>query len=593
LHLSPRRTLPALFAALLAGAAPRPAWASAAGEVVCETGRISEIFVDNNSVFQVGSQDLEPRFNWAYRLANRMHVRTREDVIRRELLFREGDCYDPALLEDSERVLRSAAFIADADVFAVKQADGTYHVVVETRDEWSTRLEPQLESGAAVGLRGAELREDNLLGTGQHVSAFFREAHHERVYGASYGTPQLFKSHLRLDMGVARTPVGFSAEERLAYPFRGEAGRFAVREQVTHEEDYFEFYRARDGRLEQYLFPQRRRSFDLSGVVRIGQRGNLTLFGLGFTGDWVAYPRGGALVSTDPSRPPLPAADSGLAGLDSVSNVRVVFLAGQRNVHFDRRRALDAVRGTEDVRLGAEVELGIGRSLTAISTDDDVAMDLGIFASGDLPGGVLMGGRMTVQGNRDFAVAGDTSEWRNVFGQADVWAYWRPSPESRHTLVAAVSGIGGWHVDVPFQVTLGSRAGLRGYTRQVATGGRRAVATLEERTYLGWPFPRLFDLGTAVFVDAGRSWAGGDRFATNSKLEASGGFGLRMAFPPGSRRTYRLDVAAPVTGGFKARNLQITIGIGQAVGRGAVGDDSQITRSARPALSASVFSYPN
>ena len=88
-------------------------------------------------------------------------------VIRRELLFRVGDCYVPALLEDSERILRSLSFIADADVFGVRQPDGTQHVVVETRDEWSVRLEPQWDSDeGSLALTGVELREDNLLGTG-------------------------------------------------------------------------------------------------------------------------------------------------------------------------------------------------------------------------------------------------------------------------------------------------------------------------------------------------------------------------------------------------------------------------------------------
>ena len=76
-------------------------------------------------------------------------------------------------------------------------------------------------------------------------------------------------------------------------------------------------------------------------------------------------------------------------------------------------------------------------------------------------------------------------------------------------------------------------------------------------------------------------------------MQASAGVGLRVAFPPGSRRTYRLDIAAPVAPSFQPGRIQVSLGIGQAIGRSAVDDHAQIRRSSRRALSASLFSFPN
>jgi hypothetical protein len=584
-----RRTLRALAlgaGALLARGAP-------AQEPECPGGRISAVFVDNRSVFDAEAGRPGARLAWAYRLANRMHVRTRESVIRRELLFREGQCYEEALLRDSERILRAASFIASADVFAVRQPDGTMHVVVETRDEWSTRLEPQMESGQ-VGLRGIELREDNLAGRGVRVSAFVKERQGERVYGAAAGTRQLLGTHLDADVSLARTPVGYAVQQRLSWPFRGEGGRLAFRQQVEHEENNFEFWVPdATGRPRRFLFPEERRTFDAGTVFRVGQRGNLTLFGVALAGDRTVYPRD-SLADARGSTLPFPLPDGGeVVGLDTVSSLRLVFLAGQRNVWFERRRALDAVRGVEDVRLGVEAEMGIGRSLGAFSSDDDLAVDLGFTGAAALPGGVLGGVRLLAEGRRDYAAPVGSFEWRNVFGQADVWAYWRPRAEGRHTLVAAVQADGGWRTTVPFQLTLGSRAGLRGFRPHEFMGERRAVATLEHRAYLGWPYRRLFDLGTAAFVDAGKVWQGGDLYGRESRLQASAGVGLRVAFPPGSRRTYRVDVAFPVAPGFRPGSAQVSLGIGQAVGRTAVDDHAQIRRSSRRPVSASLFSFPN
>ncbi|HEX5724460.1 MAG TPA: BamA/TamA family outer membrane protein [Longimicrobiaceae bacterium] len=588
MHASAPVRLAVLAAAALAAAAP-----ARAQEGECREGAISEIFIDNNSVFDVGSAGLDARFNWAYRLANSMHVATRPEVVRRELLFAEGDCYSPALLEDSERILRAASFIADADVYAVPQADGSWHVVVETRDEWSTRLEPQLESAQLTGL---ELREDNLLGRGQRVAAFFREYQDERIFGASFGTRQLLGTQWDADLALSKTPVGYAVLQRLAYPFRGEGGRWAFRQQLAYEESNFEYFvPTLDGDdLERRRFPVESRGFEVGAFRRLGRRGHLTVLGVAVMGEWIAYPQdyltpreGEEAPDDDPAAQP----DPGIVqGLDTVSSVRAVALVGQRNLVFDRRRALDAVRGAEDVPLGIEVEVGVGRSLTAFSTDDDLSVDAGFYGARDLPGGVLAGMRGTLEAKRVF---GDDDGWRNLFGQLDAWAYWRPSEESRHTLVAALSGAGGWRTTVPFQLTLGNRSGVRGLERHAFTGERRVVATLEHRAYLGWPYPELFDLGSAAFVDVGHIWAGGDAFGTSSPIQVSAGVGLRLAFPPGSRRTYRLDVAMPVSGdGTGFGGLTVSLGIGQAVGRGAVHADPQLRRSSRRALSASLFSFP-
>jgi len=41
-------------------------------------------------------------------VANDVHVQTQDDVIRRELLFKEGDPYDPRLVDESARCASSA-----------------------------------------------------------------------------------------------------------------------------------------------------------------------------------------------------------------------------------------------------------------------------------------------------------------------------------------------------------------------------------------------------------------------------------------------------------------------------------------------------
>ncbi|HYH78703.1 MAG TPA: hypothetical protein VEX86_02880, partial [Longimicrobium sp.] len=347
--------------------------------------------------------------------------------------------------------------------------------------------------------------------------------------------------------------------------------------------------------LERRLFPVERTSWDAGVVRRFGRRGRLSLLGVAVAGERWAFPQDTlGVVRDDDDEVPAEELPGGgvVPGLAPVSATRLVLLAGQRRVTFDRRRGLDAVNGAEDVQLGADVEAAVGRTLSTFSTDDDLSLDFGLTASGDLPGGTLAGMRLVLETKRDYRAPRGALSWRDSFGQLDVWSYWHPSPEARHTVVFAGRASSGWHARVPFQLTLGHRSGLRGYPRQVFAGQRRAVVTLEHRAFLAWPFPRLFDLGSAVFFDAGKTWAGDDPFGRNSPVLLAGGAGLRFAFPPRSRRTYRVDLAFPLAPEFRPRGVQICIGTGQAVGRTAVDGDAQIERSSRRPLGSSLFDYP-
>lgn len=571
---------------LLLGLLPAAAGAQESEE--CRLGRISELFIDNRSVFDLSDPDQDDRFLWAFRLANRLHVPTREEVIRRELLFDVGDCLDPALMEESERILRRSAFIARVDIFAVRQPDGSNHVVVDTQDDWSTKVEVQMEQGTGMRPSGFRVGEDNLFGTGRRVSAFYLRSFEERVYGATYLDPQLFGTRWQAGAEAGRTQLGYLFSESLIYPFVGETGRWGVRQEVRHHDRYLEFLSEREEGLVGVLFPERRRGFDLGAAIRRGRPGRLTLLGAMLAGEWISYPGEARLSSDDgtelDSLPSFP-------GMDSVGSVRAMLLTGRRNVYYVRRRALDSVTGTEDVRLGLEVELGVGRSLAWLSTADDVSLDFGLFGAGEVMPGLLAGTQLRLEGKHEASALAEGDTWRDVFGQFDAWVYLRPSDESRHTWVAALAAAGGWNTRVPFQLTIGGATGLRGYPRHIFPGAQRAVISLEQRSYLGWPFPQLFDLGTVAFVDAGRTWAGDVPFGVDSPVRANVGLGLRGALPPGSPSTFRLDLAAPIQSSLRVSDLVLSLGFGHAIGR-QVREDPQLRRSSRSGISTSLFTRP-
>jgi hypothetical protein len=390
-----------------------------------------------------------------------------------------------------------------------------------------------------------------------------------------------------------RTRVGYLASEAVTYPFVGEEGRFAFRQLFRHDDEYFEFLMPQEDGLTRVWLPERRIVLDVGAAARFGRdQFHRILLGASVTGEWVAYPGSPRFADEDraallgtPDFPDVP--------MDSLRAVRFLMLLGQRNVYYVRARRLDTVNGTEDVKLGVESEFVFGPTIPGLSGNRDLAMDLSLFAGGALPGIGLAGAHFLLEARRDYDSAPPRSEWSDVFARFSGWTYLGQDLDGNGSVVASISGVGGWNNRIPYQLTLGGDAGLRGYPRDVDPGGQRVVATLEGRRYLGWPFPDLFDLGGVAFVDVGRIWAGDASFGTNSPVRADVGLGLRLAFPPGSRRTLRLDVGMPVQRGLSARSLVVSVGIGQVTGIGAADRDPQFLRSTRLRSPVATFDFPD
>ena len=557
----------------------------------CATGPISYIFIDNHSIFDAQ----ERRFEWAYALANRVHIRTRRSIIARELLFAPGDCYDPAIADESERILRSYDFLAQVDIFGVPQSDGTYHVIVDTRDEWSTQLDLRVELKSGVQFEGFRLREANLFGRGQQLGAYFINRDVTRDYGVSFATPQLMGTRWDFRTALGKTRAGTVVSQSVAYPFVGEVSRWSTRQSFTREDRFFDYVttQTRGDRRLHVLVPVRDKSFDLAVVTRIGNRGNLSHIGATLSYQELSYP-GAPRVATGSSVESLVTGsdssliDPALQLREPLSSIRFGAVLGQRNVWWVKRRSLDSMRGQQDVRLGAEIGLSASRAIKTLEDDDDLFGTLAAFAGVEL-GDFIFTGRARFEGRRDFRAAAGDTEWKDLLGDAELLAYWRSSAFSRRTLVARAASTGGWNTRTPFQIALGGDQSLRGYRNDRFPGGRRVVVTLEDRLYWGWPFRELLDVGSTVFVDAGRMWAGDVPYGDDSGWRATVGAGLRLAVPAGSRTTYRIDVAMPIKPDPDARDLRLMISFGEPLGLLRPLGDHQNLRSREDRIASELF----
>ena len=106
---------------------------------------------------------------WPYHWVDALHIVTREEFIRRLLLFRAGDPLDPLRLAESEILLRGTGFLNPVNISA-RPVPGGAEVTVETHDQWSTGV--TLSFGMSGDRRSTSfgLSEDNVLGLGKSFS---------------------------------------------------------------------------------------------------------------------------------------------------------------------------------------------------------------------------------------------------------------------------------------------------------------------------------------------------------------------------------------------------------------------------------------
>ena len=131
---------------------------------------IGNIVLEKRNIFDLS----DPKENkWLYRWANRLHVVTRDKVIRNQILFENGDAYSGRLLEETERIVRSNRFIYDARVEPIRYEDGVVDVKVMTQDVWSLTPDVSFSRSGGENRTALGIEETNLLGRGQLLIARF------------------------------------------------------------------------------------------------------------------------------------------------------------------------------------------------------------------------------------------------------------------------------------------------------------------------------------------------------------------------------------------------------------------------------------
>jgi outer membrane translocation and assembly module TamA len=475
---------------------------------------------------------------WLYRTANKLHIDTKEPVIRDQLLFKPGQPYRHRLVRETERLLRSNNYLYDASIVPVAYYGTTVDLEVRTRDVWTLNPGVSFSRKGGENAIGASLQEDNLLGTGRKLNFEWKSDVDRESYGISYFDPHFRHSFNRFGVSYVDADDGSTKLLQLDRPFyaldvrraaglylldneRNEA-RYVLGDKVgefRHREEYYELYGG------------------LSRGLRDGWVQRWT-YGFAFERD---------RFEPDPLEPlggPLPP-DRELAypwiGFDLVED------------SFQERVNQDQILRTEDVLVGLRASLRLGYSAEAFGADRDA-----IIASASIQNGADLRPGQSVFGSLSASGRIEDGQLVNGLLSAEGRFYWQTSTHSK--FYASASGAAAEQLDPELQLTLGGDNGLRGYPLRYQAGTARALLTLEQRYYTKWyPF-RLFHVGAAAFFDMGRTWGTDVTGAGSAGLLKDVGFGLRLGSSRSSfGNVVHLDVAFPLDGDEDIDSVQFLV----------------------------------
>jgi Omp85 superfamily domain len=492
---------------------------------------IGEIRIEVQDVFDPE----DPKEDRAvYRLANRLHRTTRDQVIAEQLLFKPGDRYSRRVLDESERLLRGDRYLYDAEIRPIRYADGKVDLEVVARDVWT------LNAGLGLGHSGGassthfQVQDTNLLGTGKSLTLERSTTVDRSSSLVRYDDPELFGSRFQLRLGFSSNSDGGEREINLVRPFysldsRWSAGLTARTDDQV--ESHYELGAITD------RFRHQQDHFELRGGLSNGLHD-------GWARRWTA----GFTFLRDRFSPAEGFDDpSLLPGDRTLSYPWIGFDLVQDD--YEKARNLDQIHRTEDLFLGGQAHLRLGFSSPVFGGDQnravfDATASHGFHLTEDQT--LLLSSGLTGRWGKDGA--------EDALLDAGVRYYWRDFGE--HLFFATLEGSVAENPDPDHQLLLGGDSGLRGYPLRYQDGDRRVLLTLEQRFFTHWYPLHLVHVGAAVFFDAGRTWSDlpGDR---NLGLLKDVGVGLRL----GSSRSalgqvIHIDLAFPLDGPADLKRTQ-------------------------------------
>ena len=483
---------------------------------------IGQIYFDIADIFN----ESDPREDKAlYRLANKLHIKTRESAVYAQLLFRSGDAYSARVLAETERALRRLDYLHDAFIRPIAYDGKQVDVLVQTRDVWTLQPGISYERKGGENSTTVEIEEENLLGYGKNINVSLSSDVERKSLLLQWRDPNVWQSRWQSELSYSINDDGRLRFIELERPF------YSLDTHWSEGGTVFDFTRV-DPRYDLGEIVDEFRHDESFAELRGGWSAGLKD---GWTTRWLAgirYDDNQFAIEPDRVAPAeLPPDRKLVYPWAGVSWLEDKYVTTQN---------LDKIGRTEDLYFGTAATLQLGWATPELGSDRDAMI-------------VAVAARTAHAFNErqwmflEAGVSGrlESGEIADGLFNGSARYYWRW--DRNRVFFARAEGATSQALDPEDQIQIGGDSGLRGYPLRYQTGTSRALVTLEQRFYSDWfPF-RLFYVGGAVFFDAGRTWGRGAVGNESLGWLKDVGVGLRLGNARGAfGSVLHFDIAVPL-----------------------------------------------
>lgn len=506
-----------------------------AGQLQQAGATIGEIVLDKHNIFNLE----DPREDkWLYRWANRLHVVTRDRVIKTQLLVRSGEPFDQRLLEESERILRANRFIIDARIEPVAFDDGTVDLKVTTRDVWSLTPDFNFSRSGGANRTSLGVEETNLLGRGQLLRLKWIDNVDRTTVRFDFEDRNLGRSHVATFLRIADNSDGQTQYLSLIRPFYAMDARWSAGGWVLNDDRRTALYRLGEEAAE---YRHENQYFTAFGGWSRGLRG-------GWARRWSAGVVYDDNVFSEVAEPTLPAVVP--------ENRKLVYpYLGLEILEddFSTSSNTNQIGRTEDFFMGTRFAASLGWADDSFGADRDALI---VAASANLGFGSLQKTALLLTVLAD----GRREGGQTVNAKTSVNARLFQRQSEKRMFFMTLTGTVGRDLDLDNPVELGGKTGLRGYPLRYQRGDARLLFSVEQRYFTDWYPWRLFRVGGAVFADIGRTWGENPIGEENLGWLKNVGFGFRFApMRFSTDKVAHLDLAFPLDGDESIDSVQILL----------------------------------
>ncbi|WP_163934010.1 hypothetical protein [Paraferrimonas sp. SM1919] len=486
-----------------------------------------QVLLEQNNIFNTEAEGTI----WLHRLANNLHLTTKQAAIKEELAGFDICPNDAAGLAEIERHLRNSRYLRDARV--TKTEDD--QVKVETWDTWS--LLPTINFGRSGGENNYSIgiRDSNFLGYGIYSKFAYKKNYLRTGYSLAIRAPLFTGNNAYASVALSKNSDGSDKYLSLFRPFMSLDSEWGAGVSL-HDTTQTDLILAGHDSVNEFRhvieqgdlwFGWRLSRF--SGVSKVRR------VKLGFTIDkhYFSEPIIDTLPQNRHFQYPWIEIQKRQDGYKKLTNVYLINRIEDINFNLDYRARLGVdTSNTAASGKGAIWELGFQK---ATQIFDDLIWKTSFNNNGER----RPNGEYRIASRLYNEVFYRLNESVSVYGKLD--------------------GVASQNQYLDTPITLGGDNGLRGYPIQYRHGDHYLLGTIEGRWYPNINVYRLFELAGVAFYDIGNTF-GGNLYQQSRATMNSVGIGLRAYSTHASNNNIvHLDFAKPITDDPKLSNWELRI----------------------------------